>query len=278
MALAQKGNPDSASYYLSEILGDRDAQLKPSAAVLEEPVKAAEDTTEKGTPVYSVFQTGKDPLTEKILINGDVPPGLIYRIQVAVFRNPVAPGYFKGLSPINGFTNQQNGITTYYAGTFRKYSDAQPALNKVKAEGFKDAFIAALLDKKPVTMERAAFLEKEWGEKPLFVMKPETLPYKADTIPPTLVFRVEVLRSLKPVPAEKLEELKKVAGARGLDTIVNDSKQIIYIIGKFLTFKSATEFSDLLVRNGYRESAVKAYIGNREIPVETARQLFEDDK
>ncbi|MFN8240571.1 MAG: hypothetical protein U0X39_07440 [Bacteroidales bacterium] len=233
---------------------------------------------ESVTRVFSVFDldaTRKGNPADKVQINPVVPSGLIYRVQVAVFRNPVAVSYFKGLTPVYGFRQENSEVTIYYAGMFRRAADASKALVKVKSAGFRDAFIVPLMDKKQISMERAGYFEKEWGSKPLYEEKKITRVSNSDTIPPTLVFRVEVTRSSKPLPAAKIEEMRKLAGQRGFDIIVNDSKQNLYIIGKFLTFRSATEYADLLVRNGYKESKVVAYIGKKEIPVETARQLFE---
>jgi hypothetical protein len=85
-----------------------------------------------------------------------------------------------------------------------------------------------------------------------------------------------VKRSQKPLPKDQLEGVKKMAGTRGFDIIVTEKKQNIYIIGTFLTYKSASEYADLLIRNGYRDSKVVAYLGKREIPVETARKLFDE--
>ena len=96
-----------------------------------------------------------------------------------------------------------------------------------------------------------------------------------DTIPPTLIFRVEVTKSQKPLSSGQLDNIKRLAGNRGLDIIKNASGQNIYLIGKFLTFESAVEYTDLLARNGQKEAKVVAYLGKREIPVETAKQLFE---
>ena len=228
--------------------------------------------------VFSEFIVTEKPVYkpgEKVVVNPQVPPGLIYRIQMAVFRNPVVPSYFKGISPINGFRNEVSGITTYYAGIFRKSADAAKALPRVKSLGFKDAYVIALMDKKTVSADRAAMLEKEWGVKPLYTIKTGPEPVR-DTIPQTLVFRVEVKRSPKPLPKDQLEGVKKMAGTRGFDIIVTEKKQNIYIIGTFLTYKSASEYADLLIRNGYRDSKVVAYLGKREIPVETARKLFDE--
>jgi hypothetical protein len=225
--------------------------------------------------IFSEFEIIEKPVykpDEKVTINPDVPPGLVYRLQVAVFKNPVAPSYFKGITPVQGFRNPANGITTYYAGVFRRSADASKALVKVRGLGFKDSFVSALMDKKSVSPDRAAVFEKEWGTKPLYTVKPAA----PDTVPKTLVFRVEVKRSPKPLPGDQIENMKKMAGSRGLDIIVNEKKISIYLAGKFLTFKSASEYADLLIRNGYRDSKVVAYLGNSEVPVETAKQLFDE--
>jgi len=68
---------------------------------------------------------------------------------------------------------------------------------------------------------------------------------------------------------------RRVAGNRGLDIINTTEGSFVYLIGKFITFESAFEYSDLLVRNGYRDAKVTAWIGEREIDVETAKGLFE---
>ena len=49
----------------------------------------------------------------------------------------------------------------------------------------------------------------------------------------------------------------------------------IFLIGKFINFASATDYADLLKRNGYKDAKVVAYVGKIEIPVETAMKLFE---
>lgn len=249
------------------------ADAKAGAAALKMSDSVYKPVTRK-KPVYSLFEITDKPRTEKIPVNPPVPPGLIYRIQVAIFKNPVAASYFKGLTPVEGFKNPGSELTVYYAGLFRKASDASQALPKVRSHGFKDAFVVALMDGRQVSADRAAVLEKEWGSKPLFEEEVQAAP--ADTVPPTLVFRVELMRSQKPVPREKLEEIKSLAGDRGLDILTDEKKQSIYLIGVFLSFKSATEYSDLLIRNGYKDARVVAYLGQKEIPVEIARKLFEE--
>jgi hypothetical protein len=232
--------------------------------------------------IYYYFEILDKPVTDpkvKVQIDPVVPPGLIYRIQIAVFRNPVAPVYFKGITPIYGFRNEGSDLKTYYAGMFRRLSDARDALAGVKGKGFKDSFIASFMGTKTVSSDRAAVLEKEWGTKPFErVVKKIPVVVSADTLPPTLTFRVEVMRVAKAVKPNVIVSMKTLAGNRGLDILNLEDKKIAYLIGNFITFESAAEYADLIIRNGYREARVVAWLGAKEIPVETAKQLFENLK
>lgn len=261
--------------------------FKPAAQVngVQEQKVRKQDTIIKGTErpvsiiaIYSVFEVKEKPVYsvgEKVIIDPDVPPGLVYRIQMAVFRNPVATSYFKGISPVYGFRATGKDLTIYYAGMFRKSSDAAKALIAVKAKGFKDAFVVAYSEKKIVSAERAVVLEKEWGKVPLVKeIKPAPEIWK-DTLPPTLTFRIEVMRTVKPLKDDITEGIKKIAGNRGLDILTADDGKFVYLIGKFITFESAAEYNDLLIRNGYREAKVVAWLGKNELPVDTARELFD---
>lgn len=233
----------------------------------------------KETPeVFSLFEVIKDPAliqNQQTEIDPQLPAGLIYRIQMGVFSKPLPPGLFKGISPLYGFKVASSGMTRYFAGMFRRLDDANKALLTIKQLGFKDSFLVAVSDGAPVSLERAALLEKEWGNKPF--NKTVTDPQKntSTAIPPTLSFRVEVTRSEKPLKEEIIESYRKMAGNRGFDILSTEEGVTVYLIGKFITFESASVYANLLNRNGYREAKVVAYLGNKEIPVETAKQLFE---
>ncbi len=238
--------------------------------VVKEPVVT---TTRK--PVFSLFEMMSVPAdATKIAVNVAAPEGLVYRIQLAVFRNPVAASYFKGLFPVNGIKADGSDLTYYYAGQFRRYSDAEKALVTVKSSGFKDAFIVATVSNKTISLDRGKLLEGEWASKPLFEETVTSTVQSTDE-PPVLVFRVEVARTAKPLQPDIQENLRKVTETKGMDILVSQRNESIYLVGKFLTFESAADYSDILVRNGYRDAKVVAYMGSREVPLETAKQLFE---
>lgn len=250
----------------------RKAKDKP---VVQSPVA----DTKSESKVYSMFsvETNSGIIREqKISIDPELPEGLIYRIQMGVFSNTPDPSFFKGINPVSGFRIPGTEAIRYFAGMFRKLADANRALLTMKQMGFKDSFITAILDGKQVSIERASLLENEWSQKTL--MK-NSLPKKSEgTIVSTLVFRVEVTRSVKPAADDITEAYKRIAGNRGFEIIRAEDGEYVYLIGKFITFESASEYAGLLNRNGYRDAKVSAYAGSIEIPVETAKELFERQK
>jgi hypothetical protein len=84
------------------------------------------------------------------------------------------------------------------------------------------------------------------------------------------------MSSPKPVKNDVLDGMKKFAGSRGLDSQMLADGTVIYLAGHFITFDSAEVYAELLEKNGYRDAKVTAWLGKKEIPVETARQLFEN--
>ncbi|MFN2380027.1 MAG: tetratricopeptide repeat protein, partial [Bacteroidales bacterium] len=92
------------------------------------------------TPVLQLFRTDSG-VTGDIPVNPEMPEGLVYRVQIAAFRNPIAPSFFKNFAPVYGFRPEGSDITFYYIGMFRKKSDADKAVAQIRGGGFSDAFV-----------------------------------------------------------------------------------------------------------------------------------------
>ena len=219
-------------------------------------------------PVLMIFKKDQQA-ANAIVINPELPEGLVYRVQIAAFRNPLAVSFFKNFSPAYGIRAEGSDITVYFIGMFRKKSDADRAVAQLRGAGFNDAFVVPVNNGAKVSLERAAEMEKEWGNKSL-VKGSANAPG-----PSTLIYRVEAARASKELKGDDAEAIRRVAGNRGLDIITAPDGKIVYLIGNFLTFESASGYADLIFRNGVGGAKVVAYLGNREIPIEKARELFE---
>ena len=272
--------PDTAANELyADLNVADDLNQKPVAetVVIKENAVKPPEKEKKG--VYSFFEIKGSPVysaSNPIPVGKSMPRGLIYHIQLAAFKNPVSPLYFRNLYPVFGMLNATNGVTYYYTGMFRTHDAAAAGLPAVRSNGFGDAFIVAFVDNTQVSMEKAAQLESVWAGQPLFYEEIAiTEKSSADTIPAgTLTFRAEVLRSIKPVKPEVTQKIELLAGNKGIDISKNIKGETIILIGNFITFESADEYVSLLIRNGYNNAKVVAYVGSNEIPVESAKELF----
>jgi len=273
-------NSDSSLSSRSDLISVNDKQkVAEETRAVSEGIKAGPGLKQQEKAVFSDFEVIRDPVrlrNQKIEIDPVLPKGLIYRIQMGVFSKPVEPAVFKGISPLYGFTIKGSGMIRYFAGMFRRIDDANRALLEIKRLGFKDSFIVAASDGVTVSLERAAILEKEWGSKPLYVkVSAPGEESENEAAPLTLSFRVELMRTDKPLKEDVEESYRRLAGNKSFEILTPVDGQYVYLIGNFITFESASEYADLLNRNGYRDAKVVAYLSKREIPVETAKQLFE---
>ena len=97
-------------------------------------------------PVYSA--------AKPIPVNEKLPEGLIFKVQIGAFRNPIPQDLFKGMSPITGETTPQ-GFTRYTAGLFTSFTTADKVKQEIRDLGYKDAFVVAFLNGKRIPILEA---------------------------------------------------------------------------------------------------------------------------
>jgi len=102
----------------------------------------------------------KSPYTASnpVPVDEPLPDGVAYKIQLGAFSKALPVNAFRGLTPLSG-EKLPNGITKYYVGLFRYFSDAEDALRKVHQYGFKDAYIVAFFNRLTINTNRARQLE-----------------------------------------------------------------------------------------------------------------------
>jgi hypothetical protein len=83
--------------------------------------------------------------------------GLIYKVQIGVYKNKISKEIFKGLSPV--FEDPFDGGVKYSVGAFKKLLYAKQAKQYVVDLGLKDAFIVAYFNDKRISMRKAIELE-----------------------------------------------------------------------------------------------------------------------
>lgn len=94
-----------------------------------------------------------------IPLNPKNPLGLVYKVQVGAFRNPIPQDLFKGFAPISAEKINDN-ITRYRVGYFVNFETANVSKNQIRKIGYPDAFVVAIINGKRVSMAEArAFIQ-----------------------------------------------------------------------------------------------------------------------
>lgn len=116
----------------------------------------------EGISESTAFSKSINPSTQwgnQVLIDKEMPKGLVYQVQIGVYKNVISPQLFKGLTPLYGKT-VPNGIS-YATGMFEKLEDATEARNYVRSMGLADAFVIAFYNSKQVSVTEAQKLERK---------------------------------------------------------------------------------------------------------------------
>ena len=91
-----------------------------------------------------------------IPINPKAPKGLIFKVQVGAFRNPIPQDLFQGFAPISA-EKVRDDITRYRVGYFKTFQDANQAKIQVRAlsNSYRDAFVVALNNGQGIKLSEA---------------------------------------------------------------------------------------------------------------------------
>ncbi len=237
---------------------------------------------QKSVPVYSY----KNPIP----INNKLPEGLIFKVQIGAFRNPIPQDLFQGIYPINGETTPA-GFIRYTAGVFEKYSTADKIKNKIVEIGYKDAFVAAFLNGKRIPINQAYAMAggtpatvlqvnnpaENTNHNPA-VVKPEIIPAlpaeeqseiaksKSLSAVSGLFYTVQVGVFSKPVLADRVYSMTP------LYTETASNGYLRYYTGIYKTILRASEAKDMVIDIGIKDAFVTAYYNGKRISIPEAKQ------
>lgn len=121
-----------------------------------------EERNKKQKGEESVFAKGvcSDDLKNQENDNKKMSKGIVYRVQIGVYKNPVSVDVFKGLTPV--YEEVFSSGVKYSAGAFTHFIDAQHAKEYLKTMGLTDSFIVAYYNGKRVTIEEAKGFENQY--------------------------------------------------------------------------------------------------------------------
>lgn len=92
--------------------------------------------------------------TKPIPVDVQLPEGVILKVQIGAFRNPIRQETFKGFAPIVG-ERTSSGLTRYTAGLFKDFESVNAAKDGIRAKGYSDAFVVAYLNGQRISIAEA---------------------------------------------------------------------------------------------------------------------------
>ncbi len=175
--LEKNSNPEE-----KEIVKPKEAPSKKREELKTEPVAIVTTSPDKVNPVIlkedvtipneKIFNLSKSPVYNKsnpIPMDPALPDGLVFKVQIGAFHDPLPYNAFKNVQPVTGETTRPGWIR-YCVGLFKAFEPANIVKAEMKSMGYKDAYVVAYYNGKRIELSEAYSMIRKSGiqEKELY--------------------------------------------------------------------------------------------------------------
>ncbi|MBI2279501.1 MAG: PD40 domain-containing protein [Bacteroidetes bacterium] len=228
-----------------------------------------------------------------------LPEGLVFKVQIGAFRNPIPQDHFRGFAPIMA-EDAGNGITRYTAGLFKTFNMANEAKNAIRTIGYPDAFVVAFFNGKRININEARAMvggtitDNSSQSTNNSQQQPQTSNFEPATSNKTIpapktnvelvedgistdvnkikgvFFTVQVGVYSKPITAEQLNNVTPLNSERTANGLIR------YTSGKYSTLNEANAAKDRIRTLGITDAFVIAYANGNRVGVNEAIDFMAD--
>lgn len=142
-----------------------------------------------------------------------IPGGIVYQIQMFSGGRKASVAELKGLTPIYEHRTPA-GMYTYRAGLFRAYQEAVKAAEQIRRRGFKDAYIAAFIEGKEVSVVSARTEEAKRNNE-------------------VLLYEVRIMPESGELESEVVEGMIRLAMGKDIARVEAEDGTQVFIVGPF---------------------------------------------
>ena len=179
------------------------------------------------------FEKAENPVyssNNPIPIDVNIPEGLIFKVQIGAFRNPIPQDLFKGFNPVTG-ERTQTGVIRYTAGFFKKFSIADQAKREIQTMGYRDAFVVAFYNGKRIPINEAIVMDKNGPVVPSASVMENKQTFNANTSVNVNVSQTENLKvSDNGQPVNTVNDLAVAVDDKTGSKNLNTTKGIVYTV------------------------------------------------
>ena len=223
-----------------------------------------------------------------IPLNPKIPKGLIFKVQVGAFRNPIPQDLFQGFAPISA-EKVRDDITRYRVGYFKTYQDANQAKNQIRglSSSYRDAFVVAINNGERIKLSEARAI---LSNQPVAIL-PSTSPSSTNSLSN---LRTEIAQDLTLASVKTIDQTTGIfysvqigAFSKPLlkENALNISPLVVsrvnnlykYSTGEFNTIELAARRKAELIDDGILTDAfIIAYNNGRSISLQQANSANPD--
>ena len=175
-----------------------------------------------------------------------LPDGVVYKLQLGAYTNPIAPALFRGMYPVSAVTANDGKVTKYYAGLFRIKAEADKGKAIALQCGFREAFVVAWYNGREVPIARAKALEGARGS--LADARGDTGARGS--------YRVEIGTFDKEIPAYVSETLWLLAPGKEVQKKHGGDGGWVYSVGVYVSRADAERLCNNLIGSGFSGARV----------------------
>ncbi|PLW99913.1 MAG: hypothetical protein C0594_16365, partial [Marinilabiliales bacterium] len=195
--------------------------------------------------------------------------GLLYTIQIGVYKNAVTKEQLMNLNPIY-MEPTGTGLTRYFTGIFTNMQDARRSQQNIREAGIRDAFIIAYRDGVRMSISEARRIAENEGNN---VFASDQNSNLASVQNEDVNYRIQVGAYKEQVPTNIVSQFLSVAANQGLDQTVMGSTTI-YTVGKYNSYEEASTMKSVLINEGIPDAFIVAFKGKNKITIDEAKEIL----
>ena len=143
----------------------------------------------------------------------NIPGGIVYQVQLFSGGRKATVAELKGLTPIYEHRTP-SGMYTYRAGLFRAYEEVMKAAEQIRRRGFRDAYIAAFIDGKEVSVVSARTEEAKRNNQ-------------------VILYEVRIIPESGELDSEVVEGMVRLAMGKDIARVEAEDGTQVFIVGPF---------------------------------------------
>ena len=152
-----------------------------------------------------------------------IPNGIVYQVQLFSGGRKATVAELKGLTPIYEHRTP-SGMYTYRAGLFRTYQEVVSAAEQIRRRGFRDAYIAAFIDGRDVSVVAARTEEAKRNNQ-------------------LILYEVRIIPESGELESEVVEGMVRLAMGKDIARIEAEDGTLVFSVGPFDNKAKAEELA-----------------------------------